>query len=158
MTSYILAVCGAVLIATIVTILLPEGNTGKFINGILRLFCVFVLMLPIYHLITQWREDGFSPTTNGKIELDSSFLEYNYAIWAEEREKQIKSTVENEFKITVTVELQWTYAREQFIVQKVCVKIEDFGIIDADEHIYTIEQVQQRVQKMVQTEVVVYVK
>lgn len=158
MSAYILAVCGAVLIATLVTILLPEGKIGKFINGILRVFCVFILMLPIYSLVTQWTEDGFSPTTNGKIELDNSFLEHNYAIWAKEKEKQIKSIVENEFKITVTVLLDWTYAREEFIVQKIEVKIESFGIIPVDEHIYTIQQVQKRVQKIVNTEVVVYGK
>lgn len=158
MSAYILAVCGAVLIATLVTILLPEGKIGKFINGILRVFCVFILMLPIYSLVTQWTEDGFSPTTNGKIELDNSFLEHNYAIWAKEKENQIKSIVENEFKITVTVLLDWTYAREEFIVQKIEVKIESFGIIPVDEHIYTIQQVQKRVQKIVNTEVVVYGK
>ena len=158
MSAYILAVCGAVLIATLVTILLPDGSIGKFINGILRVFCVFILMLPIYNLFTQWKEDAFSPTTNGKIELDNSFLQHNYAIWAKEKEKQIQSVVEEEFKITVTVCMEWTYAREEFIVQKIEIKIENFGIIPVDEHIYTIQQVQKRVQKMVNTEVVVYGK
>ncbi len=158
MSAYILAVCGAVLIATLVNILLPEGNVGKFINGILRVFCVFILMLPIYNLFKEWQENGFSSTTNGKIELDTRFLEHNYAIWAVEKEKQIKNVVENEFKIEVTVVLHWTYARQEFIVQKIEIKIESFGIIPVDEHIYTIQQVQKRVQKIVNTEVVVYGK
>ena len=158
MAAYILAVCGAVLLATLVTILLPDGKIGKFINGILRLFCVLILMLPIYNLVDQWRKDGFSATTNGKIELDNSFLEHNYAIWAEEKKAQIQKVVEEEFKIVVAVSMQWTYLREQFIVQKVEIKIESFGIIPVDEHIYTIQQVQKRVAKIVNTEVVVYGK
>lgn len=158
MSAYILAVCGAVLIATLVNILLPEGSVGKFINGILRVFCVFILMLPIYNLFTEWKEDGFSPTTNGKIELDNNFLQHNYAIWAVEKEKQIKEVIETEFKIDVTIAVNWTYARQEFIVHKIEIKIESFGIIPVDEHIYTIQQVQKRVQKIVNTEVVVYGK
>ena len=38
MEGYILAVCGAVILSALVTILLPEGKTGKFINGMLRVF------------------------------------------------------------------------------------------------------------------------
>ena len=86
------------------------------------------------------------------------FIRDSYAIWATEKEKQIKSVVEEEFKIIVTVLIDWTYAREEFIVQKIEIKIENFGIIPVDEHIYTIQQVQKRVQKIVNTEVVVYGK
>ena len=62
MQAYILGVCGAVVISALITILLPEGKTGKFIGGILKLFCVAVMLLPVPALL---REVGVTGGGNG---------------------------------------------------------------------------------------------
>ena len=46
-SAWLLSIAGIILISVIVEIIMPEGQTNKYIKGILALFTVFVIVLPL---------------------------------------------------------------------------------------------------------------
>lgn len=148
MKAYILAVCGAALISALVTILLPEGRTGKFINGILKLFCLLVMLVPLLFLFTDF--EGALPGTGGEAEMeyDEEFIEYMFARRAEEDEKAIEGYLEEEFTVTADAQVSWKNVEYAYTVSEVEVTIEDFGIYTGGEHIFIIEQIAERISEL----------
>ena len=47
MNEYVLSVIGTVLIASVLTAILPEGKTSGIIKGITRLVCVVAIVAPV---------------------------------------------------------------------------------------------------------------
>ena len=149
MQAYIWAVCGAVIISALATILLPDGKIGKFINGILKLFCLAVMIAPLFALFGQIAGDppqGGEDT--GNAELDDDFIEYMFGRRAEEDAEALDKLLEEEFAIAVSAEILWDYAEYAYNVTDVNIKIENFGMYGDDEHIFIIGQVESRTQEL----------
>ena len=150
MQAYIWAVCGAVIISALAAILLPEGKIGKFINGILKLFCLAVMIAPLFALVEQFM--GNPPQEGGEsaeAELDDDFIEYMFARRAEEEAKALDELLEEEFKIAVSTEILWDYAEYAYNVTEVSIKIENFGMYGNDEHIIIIGRVESRTRELI---------
>ncbi len=146
MEAYILSVSGAVLVSAVAVILLPEGKTGKFIGGILKLFCLLVILLPIPKMLEKYLgQDAEISSFSEEGELDDEFIDYMFSKRAEEEAKQLKEQIDEEFEIVVNIQIEWEYAEYAYNVTKVTVKIENFGIYGDDEHINVIEQVKEYV-------------
>ena len=159
MQAYILGVCGAVIISALVTVLLPAGKLGKFINGILKIFCVLVMLVPLFTLLTDWKDGDFGSSDNGEdvtVELDDELLDYAFSLRAEKEEDDWKKYIEAEFGVVVSVHILWTYAEYAYNVTELQIKIENFGIYGEDEHIFVIEQVKNRISELTSAEVAVY--
>lgn len=148
MSAYILSVCGAVIFSSLVTIILPDGKIGKFINGVLKLTCVFVMLSPIISWINDLKPSKKDIETSKEVTIDQNYLEYFYDLQAQSLTDEIKSTIEKEFKITVFVEIEWQISKYAFDVKKVHINIKDFGINEKNKHIIIIEQVKTRVSEM----------
>ena len=149
MDAYILAVCGAVILSALVTIVLPEGKTGKFIGGILRLFCLLVMLTPLLALLqTGGSGDVFAEETGAKISLDDSFVAYMFDRRADEEERAVRERLAEEFGVRSAVQIGWKSVEYAYTVSKVEIVIEDFGIYGEDEHIFVIEQVRSRVSEL----------
>ena len=150
MQAYIWAVCGAVIISALAAILLPEGKIGKCINGILKLFCLAVMIAPLFALVEQFI--GNPPQGGGEsaeAELDDDFIEYMFARRAEEEAKALDELLEEEFKIAVSTEILWDYAEYAYNVTEVSIKIENFGMYGNDEHIIIIGRVENRTRELI---------
>lgn len=159
MQGYILAVCGAVILSALVSILLPEGRIGKFVNGMLKVFCVLVMLLPLYELIAGLSapETG-GAETEAAAELDEPFLDRMFAERAREQEGELAFALSQDPGVEVSAEILWKRVEYAYEVYEVRVKIENFGIYGEDEHIFVIEQVEERVSELMgkSPEVVVY--
>lgn len=158
MDAYILAVCGAVILSALVTIVLPEGKTGKFIGGILRLFCLLVMLTPLLTLLqTGSSGDVFAADGKTEIVLDDPFVTYMFDRRADEEEQAVQEQLAEEFGIRTAVQIGWKSVEYAYTVSKVEIAIEDFGIYGEDEHIFVIEQVRSRVSELYSgAEVIVY--
>lgn len=158
MQTYILSVCGAVIISALVMILLPEGKLGKFVQGILRLFCLFVVTMPLFSLVASWKDGNVQlPGTEGEgAVLDEEFISYVFSQRAEEEETAWCDYISEEFEVRVSAEVLWEFVDYAYKVTRIKIKIEDFGIYEEDEHIFVIEQVKERISGMVSAEVEVY--
>lgn len=158
MQAYIWAVCGAVIISALAAILLPEGKIGKFINGILKLFCLAVMLTPLFGLFGQFNGD-FLPDggDSSQSELDDSFIEYMFGRRAEEEADALEDLLEEEFAVGVSTEILWDYAEYAYNVTEVNIKIENFGMYGNDEHILVIGRIESRTQELLpEAEVNVY--
>lgn len=147
MQAYIWAVCGAVIISALASILLPEGKTGKFINGILKLFCLSVMLTPLFAILAAG-ELPQGGNGSGQTELDSSFIEYMFGRRAEADAEALDTAIESEFSIAVSAEILWDYAEYAYNVTDVNIKIENFGMYGDDEHIFIIGRVESRAKEM----------
>ena len=76
MTGWILSIVGTVLTITLTEMMLPEGNTAKFIKGVISLMVIYVVLAPI-PAIFQSKIDinSFFDFNTGSYESDASFIE-----------------------------------------------------------------------------------
>lgn len=149
MQNYILSVSGAVLIAAIATILLPESKIGKFINGIMKVFCLLIIFLPLPGLAkTIFGKEAPSFAVSGELEPDDAFLDYMFSARAREQEESVEAVLEEQFGLVVKTQIVWECVEYAYTVKQVSVKIENFGIYGEEEHIFVIEQVKSRVMEM----------
>ena len=158
MHAYILSVCGAVILSALVTILLPEGRLGKFVQGILRIFCLFVVTMPLFSFVSSAKDGDIRlpETETGGLVLDEEFIGYVFSRRAEEEEKAWRDYIAEEFGVRCAAEVLWEFVDYAYKVTRIRIKIEDFGIYEEDEHIFVIEQVEKRISGMVSAEVEVY--
>lgn len=157
MKEYILAVCGSVVISALITLLLPEGKMGKFIGGILKLFCLLVMLMPLFQMFEKYRPWDGEVETSGEYEPDENFLMQAFKLQAEMREREIEEEIAKEFSVDVDAELLWEYADYACNVTEIKIKIEDFGIYEENEHIFVIQQIEKYLlERTEQAEVTVY--
>ncbi len=158
MQAYILSVCGAVILSALVAILLPERKLGKFIQGILRLFCLFVVTMPLFSFVVSWKDGNVKlPETDAQeTALDEEFISYVFSRRAEEEEAAWCEYVSEEFGVRASAEVLWDFVDYAYKVTQVKIKIEDFGIYEEDEHIFVIEQIREHISGMISAEVDVY--
>ncbi len=157
MKEYILAVCGSVVISALITLLLPEGKMGKFIGGILKLFCLLVMLMPLFQMFEKYRPWDGEIETSGEYEPDENFLMQAFKLQAETREREIEEEIAKEFSVEVDAELLWEYADYACNVTEIKIKIEDFGIYEENEHIFVIQQIEKYLlERTEQAEVTVY--
>lgn len=145
MTAYILAVCGASLIAALVAILLPEGRTGKFVNGILKLFCLLVMLVPLLFLFSEQDWSISSDGGSEEMELDDGFIDYMFSRRAEEEEAAIEALVLEEFSVQADAQVLWESVEYAYTVTKIGITVEEGGISGDDGHIFIIEKIAARI-------------
>ena len=107
MEGYILAVCGAVILSALVTILLPEGKTGKFINGMLRVFCVAVMLVPLYGMFEKFGAPSLPEGGSDEVALDESFMERVFSEQALAQAEALEKSLSEDPGISVSAEILW---------------------------------------------------
>ena len=145
MDAYILSVCGAVIISSLVTILLPDGKTGKFINGVLKLFCLLVILVPLFVFFKNGSCETAGSAAEGEISLDEEFIGDFYDEFANEEARAVEKKIEEELSVTVTAQIEWDFVDYAYEVSKVKIKIENFGMYGKDEHILVISKIEESV-------------
>lgn len=145
MDAYILSVCGAVIISSLVTILLPDGKTGKFINGVLKLFCLLVILVPLFVFFKNGSFETAGSAAEGEISLDEEFIGDFYDEFANEEARAVEKKIKEELSVTVTAQIEWDFVDYAYEVSKVKIKIENFGMYGKDEHILVISKIEESV-------------
>lgn len=148
MRAYILGVCGAVIISALLFLILPGGKLGKFIGGILKLFCVAVILMPIPQLLRDFNLVAGDNIGEVSMTLDEEFIREMFGKRAEMQEEEVTASFAKDPGIDVQVEIGWEESAYAYQVTDVSVWIEDYGIYGDDQHILVIEQVKNRLNKM----------
>ena len=97
--SWLLALTGVILLSVLVDILLPSGQTNKFIKGIFSILIIFVILTPLLKL----KNNDFSFSglfDSGTIEVDETFIRNTKIRQYEQKEREIKEVLKN-YEITV---------------------------------------------------------
>lgn len=144
MEGYILAACGAVILSSLILLVLPEGKTGRFIGGILRLFCLLVMLTPLLALLREGGEGELFGSAAQEELVDEEFISYAFSLRAEEQERALEEELARD-GLRVQVRIGWKSVEYAYTVTDVHVLVQDFGIYGPDEHIFVIERLQSRV-------------
>lgn len=139
MSGYILNVVGAIVIATIASLIIPSKKTGKMIEGIIKLCVLLVMVSPIINLTEGIKLDEIF-TTEATINYDSEYLEYVYKNKALQDEKDLKTIIEKEFEAKCDCSVLWVADNLEYKIQKIVVNFSDYGILKNKESIFIIEQ------------------
>jgi len=76
MSGWIISIVGMVLMVTLVEIMLPEGQTAKYIKGVVALMIVYVVLLPIPQLLHAKIDiNTFFNFTEERYQIDESFIQ-----------------------------------------------------------------------------------
>ena len=156
MDTYILSVCGAVILSAVAAMLLPEGRLGKFIGGILKIFCLLIIVLPLPSILEGILPEKEDAEVSAEMPLDETFLNKMFTLQMERQEQLIDERLEGEYGIVVSSQIVWELVGYECKIKQIEIGIEDFGIYGKDEHIFVIEQVKNTVFAMYGEEVVVY--
>ena len=75
MAGWILSVVGTVLTVTLAEVMLPEGQTAKFIKGVISLAIIYVVIAPIPALLSSKIDiNSFFDFSSSSYESDASFI------------------------------------------------------------------------------------
>lgn len=141
MKTYILSIAGVVLLTAVISIVVPNGKMGKFIQGVGKLLTLTVMIAPFATLFTGKKGDlSFASET---IVTDESYLVSCARILSERDEEEIKKALNDEFSVTAEVEVE-RGKTAGFPSEKITVKITDFGIIGQDGHKNMIDEIESK--------------
>lgn len=74
MTAWITGIVGVVVVGVLIDVLMPEGESNKYIKGVYALIVVLVIASPIAKALKS--DIDFSKYFEGAFETDSAFVEY----------------------------------------------------------------------------------
>lgn len=137
MKSYVLSIVGAVLLSAVMSMIIPNGKIGKHIQGVGKLLVVLFLISPI---ITFIHDRTFS-FQEGDLKYDQSYLETSAVLASEREAERIKIRIEEEYSIEIQVAVTRS-ADGSYRLEKILVKVVDFGINDLKNHIDIMTQMQ----------------
>ena len=121
MTAWILSIVGTVMTITLTEILLPEGQTAKYIKGVIALMVIYVVIAPIPALLQSKIDiNTFFDFSADSYESDAAFI----GIIKEDKQsaltKEINAAfVERGLTASVTIVLDQDYSvRQVFLSAK----------------------------------------
>lgn len=80
MGAWIISIVGVICLGILLEIVLPEGQTAKYVKGAFSLLIVFVIAAPLPNLLSKdWKLNLDSPQFN----IDEDYINSTYALYAE---------------------------------------------------------------------------
>ena len=141
MKAWIVSIIAVVIITAIISLILPEGKTGKFIKSIFSLFIVFTIIKPMFYLKNNEfkYEDIFNQS---EIELQFGFIEYVFQSKIDEYENNCIEILENSGVNNAFVEIIYSNDKETTIkIECVLINLENSVIISDKSHIDIIKEI-----------------
>ncbi len=75
MGAWVISICGIAVLAVLCDVILPDGNTRKYIKTVVGIVITLVIVQPIISLFTS-SESGNWIQSGGKIEIQQSYLNH----------------------------------------------------------------------------------
>ena len=147
MKEYILSIAGIVLLSSVVTVIAPGGQTGKFIRGMTRLLCLLVFLAPLASLAERKWEFA-----SADIAADESYLVSCEALCEHSESLAIGNYLSAEYGVEAAAEVDCD-ANSAFSVKNIRVIVEDFGINPPEKHIDIIARIKSRLENRYRCEV-----
>ena len=140
MTEYLMKIMGIVLIAVVLTNLLPTGKTSALIKNILRLCMYLCILTPAFYFFhslggntkqtfLEFFTDYFSESV---IATDESYIKYCSEKSIQNAEKGIEKKILEEYGFTVEIELQASVETSTFEIKIVKGFLDRFGFTNEE--------------------------
>lgn len=143
LTVWTISVVGIVVITLLVDIILPQGETNKYIKSVMSIITVLVLLQPLPLLFSG--ESGVftsALTSEGEeIKNDEVFLANYYARLARVKEARLTKTLEEAGYENVSVCIFMSGVNNMPSISKVLLNLTNMVIRGSDAHINKIEKI-----------------
>ena len=104
LSGYLLSIIGVVLFCSVLTVVLPQGKTGKIVGAMARLACIITILAPLPAYFNG-NTDGFFQKTS--IEMDEDFIKYCSELRIEEAQKNLENSLREKYDENVSVLFYW---------------------------------------------------
>lgn len=134
MQAYILSVLGIVLVSVLIEIILPSGQTAKYIKGMFSIFVVFVLINPVIKFFKS-DFDVSKYLVADSVAVDKKLLKNLYESQIETSEKNLQMLLDEEGFKNVKVSLVYDIVEEELIIEKAKINIDELVITNQNTNI-----------------------
>ncbi len=139
-SAWVLSIVGIVMLTLIVDIILPEGQTNKYIKSVFAVITVFVIALPIPSLFNGDIDIGGVLKNEQAGVIDTAFIEN----LMQERAAVVKDELLKEYKTNGidNVEVEISYKADvKFNIEKIFINVKNSVIVGSDKNINIKEKV-----------------
>ena len=139
-SAWVLSIVGIVMLTLIVDIILPEGQTNKYIKSVFAVITVFVIALPIPSLFNGDIDIGGVLKNEQAGVIDTAFIEN----LMQERAAVVKDELLKEYKANGidNVEVEISYKDDvKFSIEKIFINVKNSVIVGSDKNINIKEKV-----------------
>lgn len=139
-SAWVLSIVGIVILTLIVDIILPEGQTNKYIKSVFAVITVFVIALPIPSLFNGDIDIGGVLKNEQAGVIDTAFIEN----LMQERAAVVKDELLKEYKANGidNVEVEISYKDDvKFSIEKIFINVKNSVIVGSDKNINIKEKV-----------------
>lgn len=147
--SWVLKIVGIVVIGVLIDIILPEGETHKYIKSIFACFVLFVIVSPLPKLLDYRIKDIDKGSPSAYVEIDDNFLEEYEKIHVKQCENKIKECLELENISVDTVEVETNKDNSgNVVIKKITIYLDEKSVMNLEkQHINIIRQVKDIIKK-----------
>jgi len=142
-SGWVLSIVGVVVLALVVDIVLPEGQTNKYIKSIFAIITVFVVVSPLTQLFGGHIElNLFNNVTDGVV-LDANILDSLWQLRADDLEKKLMEIYANNNIEIEKVEVLYVENFDEFQIEKIEINVNKSVIANEDKNINIKEKIKQ---------------
>lgn len=138
--DWIFSIVGIGAIGILLDVLMPEGETNKYIKSIFALITIFVVISPLPKLVGQKINVNFFENTTTAVDVDSKFVKNVYLTRYEKMERQIETSIYSVTGENVEVEIRFFESCPEKI-KEVIVFSKNLVIEGDDENKHIIEKI-----------------
>ena len=144
MQCYLISVLCIVIISVLIEIILPSGQTAKYIKGIFAIFVVYVLINPVVLFLN--RDFDISKYVNEtSINIDETLLKKMYENQIQMHELEIETQLEKNGYKGVKVKLNYKIVDSEIIIDKAYINLNNLVITENASNINKYQYIRQLV-------------
>ena len=144
MQSYLISVLCIVIISVLIEIILPSGQTAKYIKGIFSIFVVYVLINPIVVFLNK--DFDISKYVNeSAINVDETLLKKMYENQIETRQTDLENQLAEDGYTGVKIKLKYKIVDSEIIIEKAYVDLKNLVITENESNINKYDYIRQLV-------------
>lgn len=136
MKAYILSIAGVILLSAVLSMIVPNGKTGAFVRGMMKLLILSVVIAPMI----GWLKTGEFDFAPSALNENAAYLEKCASIVSQNDESEIRFYLQETFGVTAEAEVTRSTDGRYFL-EKITVNIYEFGINGQDGHIDIISRI-----------------
>lgn len=144
-SEWVVSVVGVVFFGVVADIILPQGQTSKYIKSIFAIITVFVIISPLPNLFDNFanQEDLFFEQES--VELEQSLIDQLVFLKQEEMEESLKILFEENGVYNVEFEVEIDFENGKYTKDKIKIYLKNAVIQNEDKNI----NIKERLQKLV---------
>lgn len=142
MKGYLISLLGIVLISVLAEIILPAGQTAKYIKGIISIFVVYILINPIVLFLKKdFNISSYLVSDSAKI--DQVLLKNMYQDQIKAKQTDLENLLEEKGYCNVKIVFNYAIVENNLILKNVSINLADLVITENNSNINKYQYIRQ---------------